>query len=419
MAIPPLKIQLWPIDRLIPYGRNARTHSDQQIAQIAASIAEFGFISPVLAEPDGSLIAGHGRLLAARKLRYTEVPVIVLAHLNENQKRAFMLADNQLALNAGWNEEMLRLELEALAQAAYDLEITGFDQQELDRLLTDLNRQVLTDPEEAPPLEPETVTKSGDLWIMGDHRLLCGDSTQRDQLEKVLEGRSSEMVFTDLPYNTAYEGKTSKRMTITNDNLGDQFADFLCAACRAMLAVNLGSVYICMSSRELHNLFKAFCQAGGHWSTYIIWAKHTFTLGRADFQRQYEPLLYGWREGHPHHWCGDRDQGDVWFIDKPHCNREHPTMKPVELVERAITNSSRKGDLILDPFAGAGTTVVAAERIGRQARVLEIDPQYADVIVRRWQNYTGADARLESAGLTFAQVSEQRRAAREVGEEKS
>jgi hypothetical protein len=323
MASPTLQIETWPVDRLIPSARNARTHSDQQVAQIAASIQEFGFLNPVLVDPDGGIIAGHGRVLAARKLKLTEIPVIVLDHLTENQRRAFMLADNQLALNAGWDEQMLRLELEALAQAQCDLEIIGFDQPALDHLLA-LCQQALIDPDEAPALEPQITTQSGDLWVLGEHRLFCGDSTQPEQLKRVLDGGLSNMIFTDLPYNADYTGKNSRRLTILNDDLGDQFGAFLDAACQAMLAVNSGAIYICMSSRELHNLYHAFCRAGGHWSTYIIWAKHTFTLGHSDYQRQFEPILYGWREGSAHYWCQDRDQGDVWFIDKPHSNKNIP-----------------------------------------------------------------------------------------------
>ncbi|MGD0436764.1 MAG: site-specific DNA-methyltransferase [Bryobacteraceae bacterium] len=286
--------------------------------------------------------------------------------------------------------------------------------------MAQLKRQAPTDPDEAPALCPEIVTRPGDLWALGkNHRLLCGDSTQRDQLERVLEGASSDMIFTDLPYNADYEGKNSQRLRIVNDNLGDQFRVFLTSACQAMLAVNAGAIYICMSSRELHHLYEAFCQAGGHWSTYIVWAKNTFTLGRSDYQRQFEPLLYGWAEGSRHFWCGDRNQGDVWFINKPHSNKEHPTMKPVELVERAINNSSRKGDVVLDPFAGAGSTVLAAERTGRRARVVEIDPQYADVIVRRWQTYSGDEVRLEPGGLSFAEVAEQRREADQLEERRA
>jgi DNA modification methylase len=407
MVFPTLNVQLRPIEQLIPYARNARTHSPQQVAQIAASINEYGFCNPVLTDPDGGIIAGHGRVLAARKLGLTEVPVIVLGHLSKNQRQAFMLADNQLALNAGWNEEMLRLELEALTQSGIDLQITGFDQKELDRLLKDLPMPV--DPDEAPGVAEEVVTEPGDLWLLGSHRLLCGDGTKRGDLERVLGDSGSDMIFTDLPYNTNYSGKTARRLTIVNDNLGDQFVVFLAAACQAMLAVNRGAIYICMSSRELHNLYEAFLQEGGHWSTYLIWAKNTFTLGHSDYQRQFEPILYGWREGTPHHWCGDRNQGDVWFINKPHRNKEHPTMKPVELVERAISNSSCKGDVVLDPFAGAGSTVLAAERTGRRACVIEIDPKYADVIVRRWQTYSGQGARLDPGGQSFSEVAEQRR----------
>jgi DNA modification methylase len=411
MASQTLTIELRAIERLIPYARNARTHSDQQVAQIAASINEFGFCNPILVDPDDGIIAGHGRVLAARKLDLAEVPVIVLGHLSKNQRQAFMLADNQLALNAGWDEEMLRLELEDLTQSGFDVQIAGFNPEEIDRLLTDLSQEALADPDEVPPLDKELVTQPGDLWLLGDHRLLCGDGTKRSDLERVLGGSASGMIFTDLPFNVSYTGKTARRLTIVNDNLGDQFVVFLAAACDAMLAVNAGAIYICMSSRELHHLYEAFLEAGGHWSTYVIWAKHTFTLGRSDYQRQYEPILYGWREGSTHHWCEDRNQGDVWFIDKPHRNDLHPTMKPVELVERAILNSSQKGDLVLDPFAGAGSTVLASERTGRLASVVEIDPKYADVIVRRWQSYSGQLARLDPGGQSFAEITELRRRA--------
>jgi DNA modification methylase len=409
MALPTLSVEVWAIERLIPYARNARTHSDQQVAQIAGSISEFGFLNPVLVDPDGGIIAGHGRVLAARKLRLIEVPVIVLGHLTKIQKQAFMLADNQLALNAGWDEAMLRLELLAITQSGFRVPILGFDQQELDRLLMDLSRHTPVDPDEAPALEPEVISQMGDLWLLGNHRLLCGDGTQRSDLERVLAGVSSDMIFTDLPFNCAYIGKTSSRLTIANDDLGDQFPAFLAAACQSMLAVNTGAIYICMSSRELHHLFEAFSRAGGHWSTFVIWAKNTFTLGRSDYQRQYEPILFGWKEGSPHYWCGDRNQSDVWFVNKPHRNDVHPTMKPVELVERAITNSSRKADLVLDPFAGSGSTLLAAERTGRRACLVEVDPKYVDVIVRRWESYSGQIARLDPGGQSFAEVTGQRR----------
>ena len=235
--------------------------------------------------------------------------------------------------------------------------------------------------------------------------MLCGDGTRAEEVARVLEGAQCDLVFADLPYNVDYVGKNTKQMKIVNDNLGDAFSDFLLAACQCMVGASRGPLYICMSSSELHRLYTAFTQAGGHWSTFIIWAKNTFTLGRSDFQRQYEPILYGWAEGKRHHWCGDRNQSDLWFIDKPHANDLHPTMKPIELVERAIENSSRRRNPVLDPFAGSGWTVIACENLGRKARVIEIDPGYADVIVRRWQNYTGQSATRKQDGRSFDQVA--------------
>ncbi|MDR3742252.1 MAG: site-specific DNA-methyltransferase, partial [Terracidiphilus sp.] len=241
-------------------------------------------------------------------------------------------------------------------------------------------------------------------------RVLCGDSTQIEAVEKVLAGGLADMVFTDPPYNVNYgatmkdklRGKSDRK--IANDNLGSDFEKFLYDACVNMLTVAKGAVYICMSSSELHTLEKAFTEAGGHWSTFVIWAKNTFTMGRADYQRQYEPILYGWKEGTDHFWCGARDQGDIWFIKKPHVNDLHPTMKPVELVERAVCNSSKSRDTVLDPFGGSGTTLIACEKAGRQARLIELAPNYCDVIVRRWQEFTGKTATLEATGELFDAV---------------
>jgi DNA modification methylase len=404
-----IKIVFWPIERLIPHARNARLHSQVQVAQIAASIAEFGFNNPILAGPQGDIIAGHARVLAAQKLAYTLVPVIVLDHLTENQKRAFMLADNKLALNAGWDLEMLRLELEALAAQDFDLALTGFDEKELAEVLAQETPNGLSDPDTVPELQSEPISHTGDVWKLGSHRVLCGDGTRREDLARVLEGKPCHLIFTDLPYNVDYCGKGSSRMKLANDNLGCAFSTFLRSACGAMLAVCQGPIYICMSSSELHQLHAAFREAGGHWSTYVVWAKNTFTLGRSDYQRQYEPILYGWREGTRHYWCGDRNQGDVWWIDKPVRNDLHPTMKPVDLVERAIRNSSRPGDAVLDPFLGGGSTLIACENLDRQACLIEIDPGYVDVSVRRWQDYTGLSAYLEGDGRSFEQIAAERR----------
>ncbi len=393
-----IQIERWPVDRLIPYARNARTHTDEQVAQIAASIAEFGWTNPLLIGADGIIIAGHARLAAARKLSMADVPVIVLDHLSETQRRALVLADNRLALNAGWDEDMLRVELESLKESDFDLDLVGFTEEELEQFLAEpeQTREGRTD-EDAVPEEPEqAITKPGDLWILGEHRLLCGDATELVDVEKVLGGGLADMVFCDPPYNVDYEGKTAKKLKIQQDALGGKFYEFLREACANMLAVTKGAMYVCMSSSELHTLFRAFTDAGGHWSTFVIWAKHHFTLGRSDYQRQYEPILYGWPEGTDHFWCGDRNQGDVWFIKRPMANLEHPTMKPVELVERALRNSSKARDTILDPFGGSGTTIIACEKTERQARVIEVDPKYCDVIVRRWEAFTGQQARQEA-----------------------
>jgi DNA modification methylase len=290
---------------------------------------------------------------------------------------------------------MLRVELESLKEADFDLGVVGFSEEELEEILEADPREGLTD-EDAVPEEPaEAVTKPGDLWILGNHRLLCGDATQMADVEKVLGGGLADMCFTDPPYSVSYVGKTAQKLTIKNDGLGAGFYDFLRDACANMLAVTKGAVYVCMSSSELHTLYRAFTDAGGHWSTFVIWAKHHFTLGRSDYQRMYEPILYGWRDGTQHFWCGDRDQGDVWFIKRPMANLQHPTMKPVELVERAIRNSSKSRDTILDPFGGSGTTIIACEKTGRQARVIELDPRYCDVIRQRWEAWTGNLARRE------------------------
>ena len=402
------QVERWPLDRLIPHARNARTHSETQIAQIAGSIAEFGFVNPVLVGDDGVLVAGHGRVLAARKLGLHEAPVIVLAHLTPTQRRALMIADNQIALNAGWNEELLSAELASLKEESFDLELLGFDDADLDRLLaTPLEELQSADEAPEPPTEP--ISRLGDIWICGQHRVLCGDATVLSDVEKLLAGELADMAFTDPPYNVNYANSAKDKLRgkdrpILNDALGGDFGAFLYDACVNLLTVTKGAVYVCMSSSELDALQKAFRAAGGKWSTFVIWAKNTFTLGRADYQRQYEPILYGWKDGADHYWCGARDQGDVWFFDKPAKNDLHPTMKPIALVERAIRNSSKSRDIVLDLFGGSGTTMIAAERTERRARLVELDPKYVDVIVQRWQEATGGNALHATTGQPFNSV---------------
>lgn len=407
------KIEHWPTDKLVPYARNARTHSDSQVAQIAASIAEFGFTNPILAGSDGVIVAGHGRLAAAQKLGIAIVPVVILDHLTPTQRRALVIADNRIAENAGWDEAMLQVELADLQGDDFDVSLTGFDADALADLLAgeETTTEGQTDEDSVPDAGP-SITRPGDIWICGNHRVICGDSTDASTYDALMAGEIADMVFTDPPYNVDYANTAKDKMRgtdrpILNDNLGAGFHDFLLAALTPTLAHCRGGIYVAMSSSELDVLQSAFRSAGGKWSTFIIWAKHTFTLGHADYQRQFEPILYGWPANGTRHWCGARDQGDVWNIKKPHKNDLHPTMKPVELVERAVRNSSRPGDIVLDSFGGSGTTMIASEKSDRKARLIELDPKYVDVIVRRWQDYAGALATRQSDGVAFdALVSE-------------
>jgi DNA modification methylase len=401
------KVERWALDRLIPHARNSRTHSEEQVAQIAGSIAEFGFVNPVLVGDDGIIVAGHGRILAARKLGLAEAPVIVLSHLTPTQRRALMIADNRIAENAGWDDEMLAAELSALRDEDVDLGLLGFDEDDLDRLLADAAGEAdAADEVPAPPEEP--ISRAGDIWICGEHRILCGDATVLSDVEAVLGGELADMCFTDPPYNVNYansekEKRKGKNRPILNDALGSEFGAMLYDACVNILTTTKGAIYVCMACAELDTLQKAFRDAGGHWSTFVIWAKNTFTLGRADYQRQYEPILYGWKKGTDHFWCGARDQGDVWFVDKPSKNDLHPTMKPIELVGRAIRNSSKSRDIVLDLFGGSGSAMIAAERAGRRARLIELDPKYVDVIVQRWQSMTGGSAVHAVTGQKFSE----------------
>lgn len=394
----------FPVADLIPYARNSRTHNEEQITQIMASIKEFGFTNPILIGNDNVIIAGHGRLLAAQRLGLREVPVIRLPDLTETQRKALVIADNKIALNAGWDEEMLALEMKELEESDFNLDILGFSEDELKELenFGESQTEAKSEEDEIPEAPVEPITKRGDVWILGKHRLMCGDTTMFDDMRKLMRDDCAAMIFTDPPYNVNY-GSTMKDSIryhagtlggrkIMNDNLGDGFPQFLTDSLSNLLMFCQGAAYVCMSSSELHTLYNAFIAAGGKWSTFIIWAKNTFTLGRADYQRQYEPILYGWNADKPHYWCGDRDQSDVWEYNKPVKNDLHPTMKPVELVERAVLNSSKSGDIVLDGFGGSGSTLIACEKNNRKARLMELDPKFCDVIVKRWEEYTDKKA---------------------------
>ena len=405
------RIELWPFEKLRPYERNPRTHSDEQVDQIAASMVEFGWTNPILVDENAGVLAGHGRLLAARKLGLAEVPVIRFEHLSETQKRSYLIADNQIALQAGWDDALLAEELAWLRDERFDLDLVGFDASELERLLTLADGEFESDgaEDEIPEPPEEPVSKPGDLWVLGNHQLLCGDATVLADVERVLGGQLADMTFCDPPYNVDYANTPKdklrgKHRPILNDNLGGGFEAFLYDACINILSVTKGACYVCMSSSELDTLQRAFRAAGGKWSTFVIWAKNTFTLGRADYQRQYEPILYGWKEGSDHYWCGARDQGDVWYFDKPVKNDLHPTMKPVALIERAIRNSSKTRDIVLDPFGGSGSTLIACEKTGRQARLIELDPRYVDVIIQRWQDFSAGIAVLDGDGRSYEEM---------------
>ena len=380
-----MKIELTQIDKVIPYFNNPRKN-ESAIAKVAASIKEFGFRQPIVVDSEYVLIAGHTRLLAAKSLGLNQVPVHVAEDLTDAQIKAYRIADNRTNEEATWDDELLRIELGDLECKGFNLELTGFDADELDRLMLPETTYDLED--EIPKAPDEAITKTGDLWHLGKHRLLCADSINPESIEIVMSGNKADMIFTDPPYNVDYANDKCDK--IHNDNLGDEFYSFLLQSCHNIFRVCTGAVYICMGASEIHTLQEAFKGAGGHWSTFIIWVKNHFTLGRSDYQRQYETILYGWKEGR--HWCGDRNQSDVWEFAKPSKNDLHPTMKPVELVMRAIENSSKIKDIVLDPFAGSGSTLIGCENLNRVARLIEIDPKYCDVIVRRWENATGLKA---------------------------
>jgi DNA modification methylase len=394
--------QLWPIEKLTPFANNARTHSKRQIKQLAAIMRSHGVIGAVWVDTEGNIIAGHCRILAGQLNGMTHFPVIVLDHLTDAQARALRIADNKITQNAGWDQKKLNSELAALLEEKIDLESLGFSELELKDVLAELGVEGNVGEDEVPEASVNTITRVGDLWILNDQQIMCGDATEVHNAKRLLDGQTADMVFTDFPYNVRYRGKAAGApKTILNDDLGADFGPFLRKACEVILAVSGGAIYICMSSSEVHTLYSSFTAAGGHWSTFVIWAKDTFTLGRSDFQRQYEPILYGWKEGNPHAWCGARNIGDVWNFGKPRANKLHPTMKPVELIERAILCSSERGNTVFDPFGGSGSTLIACQKTGRRARLIELDPKYVDVTIKRWQEYSGETARLASSGQSF------------------
>jgi len=412
----------WPADQverrsvsaLVPYARNARTHSDEQVAQIAASIREWGWTVPVLMDEDGGLIAGHGRVLAARKLGLAEIPVMVAKGWSEAQKKAYVIADNKLALNAGWDLELLAVELEDLQGLDFDLMLTGFSDNELQGLLAQ-SSEGLTDPDTVPDLPQTPVSVPGDVWIMGDHRLVCGDSTVQTDVDKLMQGELGDMLFTDPPWNVNYgavkagNAQGYKPRKILNDHMDEaKWCEFVSGFCASFYVVTkTGALaYVVMSAQEWPAIDKGLREAKFHWSSTIIWVKDALVLSRKDYHTQYEPLWYGWNEDGPRimH-VPDRKQSDIWNIPRPRVSDLHPTTKPTQLIERALLNSSARGALVVDLFGGSGSTLIACEQQGRRCRLMELDPKYADVIVQRWQDFTGKHAIHEEDSRTFNEIA--------------
>jgi DNA modification methylase len=399
-----MKITQKKVTELIPYVNNSRTHSDEQVAQIAASIKEFGWTNPILVDGTNGIIAGHGRLLAARKLGHKEVPTIELADLTETQKKAYIIADNRLARTAGWDHERLTIELNDLLADGFALEMLGFDPKELAALLEPEVIEGLTDEDAVPEVPEEPTTKLGDVYQLGNHRLMCGDSCSQEAVEKLTGGAGVDMLLTDPPYNVAYEGKTKESLTIQNDSMGDdQFRQFLRDAfVTADTVMKKGAVfYIWHADSEGYNFRGACHDAGWKVRQCLIWKKSSMVMGRQDYHWKHEPCLYGWKDGAGHLWATDRKQTTILEFEKPHRNGEHPTMKPVALFEYQMLNNTKGGDIVLDLFGGSGTTMLAAEKHGRHGYLMELDPKYCDVIVKRWEDFTGKKAVLltESAEI--------------------
>ena len=386
------KIERWSISKLIPYARNARTHSAEQVSQIAASIKEWGWTTPVLVDEGGGIIAGHGRALAAQQLGIVEVPVMIATGWSDAKKRAYILADNKLTLNAGWDNEMLALELSDLAELGFDLDLTGFSSEEISELMP--AEEGLTDEDEVPEPPAIPVTKLGDLWILGEHRVLCGDSTSIDAVEKLMDGQKADMVLSDPPYGVSYVGKTKNALKVENDELNEEdlTALVLAAFDNAESNCRAGAYwYATVPAGPLHILFASDWKRRKILRQIMVWAKDSMVMGHSEYHYQHEPILFGWIPGERHK-NSDRTRTTLLQYDRPKASREHPTMKPVALWSQLVTDGSRAGEVVYDPFLGSGTTLIAAEQLRRKCYGMEISPTYCDVIVRRWEEFTGKTA---------------------------
>jgi DNA modification methylase len=404
-----LAIAYRPVSALIPYANNARTHSDAQVAQIASSIRAFGWTNPILVDGESGIIAGHGRLLAARKLGMTEVPVIELAGMSDAEKRAYVIADNKLALNAGWDEDLLRIEFEALGGLGFDLGLTGFSGDEIIGLMN-IGSKGLTDPNEVPEPPVVPVSRLGDLWLLGSHRLLCGDSTNADDVTRVLAGVRPHLMVTDPPYGVSYDPSWRKEAGLAEGSslakgkvLNDDRADW-----REAWALFPGDVaYVWHGALHAGEVAESLVASGFAIRSQIIWDKGRLVISRGDYHFQHEPAYYAVRKGRAGHWAGGRNQTTVWQIPHRRSASGHGTEKPVECMKRPIENNSSPGQAVYEPFSGSGTTIIAAEITGRSCHAIELSPAYVDVAVRRWEDFTGEKAKLGD-GRPFAAVAASR-----------
>lgn len=406
------RIEHWPVERLKPYERNARVHSPAQIEQIAASIRRFGFNNPVLVDSRDGIIAGHGRVAAAKKAGVHTVPVIVLDHLTDAERRAYILADNRIAENAAWDSDLLTAELAALNDEEFDLGLLGFDEHELERMLaTDDDGRA----DECPEAPETPVTRRGDLWVLGRHRVLCGDATSADDVARVMDGRKADMYATDPPYGVAYNDETgnaaSKFGVIANDeNDGPRLQQFLSEVFAAWLPfLNDDAAWYLWHAQMTQGFFAAAAAAAAQLLVHrqIVWVKPSLVLGHGDYHWRHELCFYGWRQGHRAQWLGDRTQTTVWEVGREN-DGIHPTQKPVELFARPMRFHTTAGDICAEPFAGSGTQLIAAEKMTRRCYATELEPKYCDVIVNRWQQYTNEAATLDGDGRTFAAIAEER-----------
>ena len=385
------EMKLVPISKLVPYANNARTHSPEQINKLRGSLREFGFVSPVIIDKDYGILAGHGRVMAARAENIEQVPCVFVDHLTEAQKKAYILADNRFALDAGWDEDMLRVEMEALQGMDFDISLTGFDEAEITDLLSlDDGEAQEDDFDEDAALQAEPFVKTGDLWLLGKHRLLCADSTKPEDVKLLMDSKKANVCITDPPYSCNYTGGTG--MKIMNDNLkGEEFYQFLLSAFKNAYE-NLAdgaAIYIFHSDAEKVNFYNAVVAAGFHYSTTCIWVKQALVLGRFDYQMRHEPVIYAFKDTVKHKFYGDRKQTTVWEFDRPSKSKLHPTTKPLPLIAYPMKNSSLVNSIVLDLFGGSGSTLMAAEQMDRTAYLMELDPVYASAIVRRFVAYRG------------------------------